>query len=99
MSLSQLLAKGEDYCQHKIFRINPRVSRSEDPRQGPFFEIKVSHLDENSELIMVQIINITASVLVKFDKHDKKFLEMINACISHELRNPLNAIKALNMEK
>jgi signal transduction histidine kinase len=24
---------------------------------------------------------------------------MINACVSHELRNPLNSIKALNYEK
>ena len=25
-------------------------------------------------------------------------LAMINACVSHELRNPLNSIKALNIE-
>lgn len=24
---------------------------------------------------------------------------MINACVSHDLRNPLNSIKALNIEK
>lgn len=26
-------------------------------------------------------------------------LELLNACVSHELRNPLNSIKARNLEK
>ena len=28
-----------------------------------------------------------------------KQLELINACVSHELRNPLNSIRARNLEK
>jgi signal transduction histidine kinase len=28
-----------------------------------------------------------------------EFLEIVNACISHELRNPLNSIAALNFLK
>jgi signal transduction histidine kinase len=38
---------------------------------------------------------------VKYDQQiaANKLLSMINACISHELRNPLNSILAQNMEK
>ena len=32
-------------------------------------------------------------------KADNKFLQLINACIAHELRNPLQSIKAMNLEK
>lgn len=32
-------------------------------------------------------------------KAENSFLAMINACVSHELRNPLNSIIAQNIEK
>ena len=48
---------------------------------------------------MMQIINISANILYDQQKADNKFLQLINACISHELRNPLNSIIAQNMEK
>jgi signal transduction histidine kinase len=48
---------------------------------------------------MVQLIDVSSSV--KYDQQiaANKLLSMINACISHELRNPLNSILAQNMEK
>lgn len=36
--------------------------------------------------------------MVSQAKAENKFLSISNACISHELRNPLNAIIAINME-
>ena len=38
-------------------------------------------------------------LLLDKQKTHSKFLAIINATVSHELRNPLNAIIATNMEK
>ena len=48
---------------------------------------------------MLQIIDISPQVLLDKQKAHSKFLTIINATVSHELRNPLNSIIALNLEK
>jgi len=47
---------------------------------------------------MLQVIDTSASILLSEEKANSHMLEMINACISHELRNPLNSIIAQSME-
>jgi signal transduction histidine kinase len=39
------------------------------------------------------------SILYNVEKTQNQMLEMINACVSHEMRNPLNSIIAQNLEK
>tara|TARA_B110000285_G_C15057132_1_gene580204 strand:+ start:608 stop:823 length:216 start_codon:yes stop_codon:yes gene_type:complete len=48
---------------------------------------------------MVQIIDVSPGVMYDQQKAENSFLAMINACVSHELRNPLNSIMAQNIEK
>ena len=48
---------------------------------------------------MFQIIDISTSVMLDKQKVESKLLTIVNANVSHELRNPLNAIIAINMEK
>ena len=48
---------------------------------------------------MLQIIDITGNILYQQQKNQNELLAMINVCVSHELRNPLNSISALNVEK
>ena len=48
---------------------------------------------------MIQIIDITGNILHDHQKKQNEMLSMINACVSHDLRNPLNSIKAMNIEK
>jgi signal transduction histidine kinase len=48
---------------------------------------------------MLQIIDITGNILYQQQKTQNELLAMINVCVSHELRNPLNSISALNVEK
>ena len=43
---------------------------------------------------IVQIIDISDSILYDDIKAQSEFLELINACVSHEMRNPLNSIVA-----
>ena len=43
---------------------------------------------------MLQLVNTSGSILYKLEKAHNQVLEMINACVSHEMRNPLNSIVA-----
>ena len=47
---------------------------------------------------MLQFIDISKSILYDNQKAQNHALEMINACVSHEMRNPLNSIVAHNIE-
>ena len=48
---------------------------------------------------MLQFIDISKSILYDMEKAHNGVLSMINACVSHEMRNPLNSIIAQNIEK
>ncbi len=50
-------------------------------------------------MIMLQIIDISNSILYDKSKTQNQFLSIINATVSHEMRNPLNSIKAENILK
>ena len=53
----------------------------------------------NQKRTMIQMIDITGNILHNQQKTQNEFLQLINACVSHDLRNPLNSIKAMNIEK
>ena len=48
---------------------------------------------------MISVIDTSHEVLRENEKAHNELLIMINATVSHELRNPLNSIVALNMQK
>ena len=48
---------------------------------------------------MLQIFNCTKDVLLAEQTSQNHILNMINATVSHELRNPLNSLIAQNVEK
>ena len=54
---------------------------------------------EGKKLTVLQIIDISANILYDKYKAMNEFQALINACVSHELRNPLNSIVAQNIEK
>jgi len=41
---------------------------------------------------MLQITDISSLILYNIAKGEKKLLTLINATVSHEMRNPLNSI-------
>jgi hypothetical protein len=60
-----------------------------------YFTVKVIKLVCNNETFLVMRINdITISVHFNLSKGEKKILQLVNACVSHEMRNPLNSIAA-----
>ena len=48
---------------------------------------------------MILIIDVTDNLNYKETKEQTMLLQMVNASVSHELRNPLNSIKAQNILK
>ena len=48
---------------------------------------------------MLQLYNVSKDILYDREKTHSDLLMLINATVSHELRNPLNSLIAQNMEK
>ena len=48
---------------------------------------------------MLLVIDISDSILYDNTKAQNEFLSIINATVSHEMRNPLNSICAENLQR
>jgi len=60
-----------------------------------YFQLKITSYRINmKKVFMFQFIDRSQSILYKKQKAENKFLSLINAFVSHELRNPLNSIQA-----
>ena len=58
-----------------------------------FVQIKKSKfLNKNHENIIIQLVDISKSILYDQVKAEIQFKELINATVSHEMRNPINSI-------
>ena len=99
---------GNEFCDNKIFclkELGPQflhfVRGSEgNLTQKNYFAFKITSFKiENQETTMVQVMDISKSICYDLQKADNQFLSLINGCISHELRNPLNALQAQTMKK
>lgn len=74
-------------------------------RDFNYVQIKVSDITNNDQSmtrfnsskdykqkVLIQIIDMNDKILYNETKAEKSFLSLINAAISHELRNPLNSL-------
>ena len=61
-----------------------------------FLQIKASKMQQS---VMFQIIDISTSVMLDKQKAESKLLTIVNATVSHELRNPLSSILGQNIKK
>ena len=52
----------------------------------------IPHNQSNKDKILLQIIDVSDRILKNEMKADKLVLTLINGAVSHELRNPLNAL-------
>ena len=61
--------------------------------ENKFFQIKITALhEEQQNSTMLQLIDITETVKNYEIKQHNELLNLINATVSHEMRNPLNSI-------
>ena len=51
------------------------------------------HSTDDSKYDLLQIKDISAHILYDIASGEKKLLALINATVSHEMRNPLESIK------
>jgi hypothetical protein len=52
---------------------------------------------DNKKKVMLQLTDISGSILYNISKGEKKLLSLINATVSHEMRNPVNSIHSQNL--
>ena len=53
----------------------------------------------DQQRFMIQMVDISDTIMYQQQKSQNEQLALINVSVSHELRNPLNSIKARNLEK
>ena len=86
--------------ESKIFQLSIQVEMDCDLEERRFFQIKKKTYDRGSlKKNMLQFIDISSSILYDNQREHSNFLGLVNACVSHELRNPLNSIVAENTLK
>ena len=62
-------------------------------REKHYFKFRVDHLEiSKKQRQVVRIIDVSDSVLYDQSREKNELLSIINATVSHELRNPLNSI-------
>jgi len=65
-----------------------------------FVEVEIKSLVYlNQKRLLFQVLDVSDSVLYDKSKEQNEVLSILNATVSHELRNPLNAIAGQNIEK
>jgi hypothetical protein len=87
-SLRELILKESSFLTEKIFKINLEVIPNS---IFSFVTIKIMSLDMTGK-IMIQIIDSSDKMLYSEVSAEKSFLALINAAVSHELRNPLSSL-------
>ena len=86
--------------ESKIFQLSIQVEKDCDLEERRFFQIKKKTYDRGAlKKNMLQFIDISSSILYDNQREHSNFLGLVNACVSHELRNPLNSIVAENTLK
>lgn len=84
---------------NKSSSVSAQVDVKEDDPQPQFFtryvQIKrqVLMVDDQNMQVM-QIIDISKDIMYSIANGEKKLMALINATVSHEMRNPLNSIQS-----
>lgn len=64
-----------------------------------YFSVKVKRLELfSNQFKVITIRDQTISVLFDIQKGEQQILRLVNACVSHEMRNPINSILATNLK-
>ena len=60
--------------------------------------MKFKIINQNLEKIeLLQIIDLSSQIMCEFEKGEKKLMTLMNATVSHEMRNPINSLKSQNL--
>ena len=88
-----------DFLEEKVEKMELKTFQLMDQSsEYKFYQVKpVNSQSLMNDFKVIQIIDVTAQVLYDNTNAEVKLLQLINACVSHEMRNPLNAIHCQNI--
>ena len=95
-TLKEVLSKcrlNRKFLKDKVFELDILQNNENQPHEGPefkFVHLKVTKV--NSEKLMIQIIDISDKMLYNEVRAEQSFFTLMNAAVSHELRNPLASL-------
>jgi hypothetical protein len=71
----------------------------EGQKQLKYYSLGINKLDSfNTKFYVLKINDVTINIQFDLNLGEKRLLELVNACVSHEMRNPINAILAMNLK-
>lgn len=84
---------GAEFLDGKIFKLENGSSSERQSFKYVVFKVcKIYEELTHSEKIIIQIIDMSDKILYNEVKAEQSFLALINATVSHELRNPLSSM-------
>ena len=87
-NLQEILGKSQSFLNDKVFEIN--VKPIEDAPEFKYVHLKIKKI--KNERTLIQLIDISDKMLYNVVKAEQNFSTLMNAAVSHELRNPLNSL-------
>ena len=87
-NLEEILEKSQSFLNDKVFEID--IENSENAPDFKYVHLKIKNIKNERKLI--QIIDMSDKMLYNEVKAEQKFQTLMNAAVSHELRNPLSAL-------
>jgi signal transduction histidine kinase len=100
-SLREILAKEDLVLNNQVFMIienNNNQDLNKDQKSNPkknsqYYKIIKQNITMiGRQCVLLQIIDISNKIHYDQAIADKQFIELINATVSHEMRNPINSI-------
>jgi len=92
-SLNQLIQMDNDFLNDKTFKtIRREHIEVENGNQFKYLKIKCQELNEDHNIRVMEITDVKE--LIERQERERKVVMLMNATVSHEMRNPLNAINA-----
>ena len=95
--------KGDSFIEDKIFKLtstNLITDNHGNKRDFKYVVLKINKIKSDAHgfindakvKVLIQLVDMSNSILYNEVKAEKSFLTIINAAFSHELRNPLNSL-------
>ena len=99
LSLNEIYDEDQKFLESKIFKMQ-EILKENDVQQKrilnhKYVQIKKLRYKSNRRYLdLLQIIDISSDIMYDLATGEKKLLALINATVSHEMRNPINSMQS-----
>ena len=100
LSLSEILGASE--LQEKVYKIHNKYLDQDETNTEEVKFVQIKRYEFESILRSVEVIqntDISKQILYDQEKMEKNLLTMINATVSHDMRNPCNSIQSQHIRQ